>query len=130
MPSKSPGRAFSSPPASSSPSHHNHSKNIPAGVSPHQTELWSATDRHALGIWSHIFLTCVSECEHFFFKMVFKMDAAAGCVHASLSVDDVLLAVTVESDLRVIRSNSAWTSVKTGFCLLFWMSLVPLLLQN
>lgn len=39
------------------------------------------------------------------------------CLHASFSVcGGMLLAETMESCLRVIRSNSAWTSVKPGFC--------------
>lgn len=39
------------------------------------------------------------------------------CLHASFSVGGgMLLAETMESCLRVILSNSAWTSVKPGFC--------------
>lgn len=40
------------------------------------------------------------------------------CLHASFSVGGMLLAETTESCLRVILSNSAWTSVKPGFCFL------------
>lgn len=39
------------------------------------------------------------------------------CLHASFCVGGgTLLAETMESCLRVILSNSAWTSVKPGFC--------------
>ena len=50
------------------------------------------------------------------FFCLFLKDVAVRCGHASFSVGGVLLAVTMVSGLRVMRSNSAWTSVKTGFC--------------
>lgn len=60
--------------------------------------------------------------ESFFFPSVislhvdFQSGQCCWCTHASFSVAGVLLVVTRESGLRVIRSSSAWTSVKPGFC--------------
>lgn len=57
----------------------------------------------------------------FFFSFMslhvdFQIGQCCWRAHASFSVAGVLLAVTIESGLRVIRSSSAWTSVKPGFC--------------
>lgn len=57
----------------------------------------------------------------FFFSFMslhvdFQSEQCCWRSHASFSVAGVLLTVTVESGLPLIRSSSAWTSVKSRFC--------------
>lgn len=72
----------------------------------------------ALGIWSIFFVLFFYAHMYIYFSRVLSGRCSCFCcLHASFSVcGGMLLAETMESCLRVIRSNSAWTSVKPGFC--------------
>lgn len=77
-----------------------------------ETTVCNVTE--TLGFWSIFLLKCTCTVPEY---QCCGRCSCLCCLHASFSVGGgTLLAETMESCLRVILSNSAWTSVKPGFC--------------